>query len=106
MPVRMAEEPASDPGEPRLAVGKAQLLRHYVRGRRVVQRGVERVDILRQAKVAARDAGGQRGGVPNHQQVASRVRGDRRQQKLAEVVVDRAIREREIIRELLFELRE
>ena len=103
--VRVAEEPA---GHPRtvLAAGKAQLLGPHFRLGGVVQRGVERVDLRRQADAAARDAGRQRGRVAKHENVAGGVRGDRRQRDVAEAVIGVDIAEREIIRELLRELRE
>ena len=101
-----AEESAHEPPAPSVAAGETQLLREHVRVREVGETGVHRVDGLRQADAAADDAGVQRTAVAHHRDVASAVRGDRRQVHAAEVVGRVQVTELEAIGVRLGDLRE
>ena len=101
---RVGVEGAADPLEAVLPAGQAEFLAPRPRRGRVVERGVQRVNLLGQADRAARDRAGQRGRVAQHVDVAMGVGGDGRQEDVAEVVLDVDVPEHEVVGGGLVEL--
>ncbi len=107
LPIRVAEESPEHPREPPARAGHAHLLRPHLRGRRVVERRIERVDVLRETDGAAGDAGRQRRRIADDDEVAVRIgRHGGEREIVAEAVRQVDVGEHEVVVEVLLELRE
>ena len=77
MALVLTVEATDEPLDATAFAGQAQLLGPHLGVGGVVERRVERVDVLREALAAARDAPGQRGRIAHHQDLTVRVGRDR-----------------------------
>ncbi len=106
VPLILAVETAHEPRQPISAAGESHLLRPHLGVGGIVERRIERINVLREADGPAGDAGSQGGRIAHDQDLAMRVRCDRGQARLSQVVRQIQVGEQEVVGEGLVDLGE